>query len=72
MLFDSFSLMCLNVLPVCMKLHHSVPGGPAVQTRASDPLKRVKDGCLPPFGWWGSHLVPLQEQSVRLTTEPSL
>jgi len=39
------------------------------QKRASDP---IKDGCEPPCGCWELNSRPLEEQSVLLTTEPSL
>ena len=37
--------------------------------RASDP---IIDGCEPPSGCWELNSEPLKEQSVLLTTEPSL
>ena len=37
--------------------------------RASDPNT---DGCEPPCGCWELNSEPLEEQSVLLTTEPSL
>ena len=42
---------------------------PKSQKRASDP---ITDGCEPPCGCWELNLGPLEEQSVFLTTEPSL
>ena len=39
------------------------------QERTSDP---ITDGCEPPWGWWKLNSGPLEEQSVLLTTEPSL
>jgi hypothetical protein len=39
------------------------------QKRASDP---ITDGCEPPCGCWELNSGPLEEQSVFLTTEPSL
>jgi hypothetical protein len=39
------------------------------QKRASDP---ITDGCEPPCGCWDLNSEPLEEQSVLLTTEPSL
>jgi hypothetical protein len=39
------------------------------QKRASDP---ITDGCKPPCGCWELNSGPLEEQSVLLTTEPSL
>jgi len=39
------------------------------QKRASDP---ITDGCEPPRGFWDLNSGPLEEQSVLLTTEPSL
>jgi hypothetical protein len=39
------------------------------QKRASDP---ISDGCEPPCGCWNLNSEPLEEQSVFLTTEPSL
>jgi hypothetical protein len=39
------------------------------QKRASDP---ITDGCEPPCGCWELNSGPLEEQSVLLTTEPSI
>jgi hypothetical protein len=39
------------------------------QKSVSDP---VTDGCEPPYGCWELNAGPLEEQSVLLTTEPSL
>jgi hypothetical protein len=39
------------------------------QKRASD---LIMDGCEPPCGCWDLNLGPSEEQSVLLTTEPSL
>ena len=39
------------------------------QKRASEP---ITDGCEPPCGCWELNSSPLEEQSVLLTTEPSL
>jgi len=39
------------------------------QKKASDP---ITDGCEPPCGCWELNSGPLEEQSVLLTTEPSL
>jgi hypothetical protein len=39
------------------------------QKRASD---LFTDGCEPPCGCWDLNSGPLEEQSVLLTTEPSL
>ena len=39
------------------------------QKRASDP---VTGGCEPPRGGWGLNSGPQEEQTVLLTTEPSL
>jgi hypothetical protein len=39
------------------------------QKRASDP---ITDGCEPPCGCWELNSGPLEEQSVLLTSEPSL
>jgi hypothetical protein len=39
------------------------------QKRASD---SITDGCEPPCGCWELNSGPLEEQSVLLTTEPSL
>jgi hypothetical protein len=39
------------------------------QKRASDP---ITDDCEPPCGCWELNSGPLEEQSVLLTTEPSL
>jgi hypothetical protein len=37
--------------------------------RESDP---ITDGCEPPYGCWELNSGPPEEQSVLLTTEPSL
>jgi hypothetical protein len=39
------------------------------QKRASD---LITDGCEPPCGFWELNSGPLEEQSVLLTSEPSL
>jgi len=39
------------------------------QMKALDP---ITDGCEPPCGCWELNSGPLEEQSVLLTTEPSL
>jgi hypothetical protein len=39
------------------------------QKKASDP---ITDGCEPPCGCWDLNSGLLEEQSVLLTTEPSL
>ena len=39
------------------------------QKRTSDP---IADGCEPPCCWWELNSERLEEQSVLLTTEPSL
>jgi hypothetical protein len=41
----------------------------ASQKRASDPFI---DGCEPPCGYWELNSGPVEEQSVPLTTKPSL
>jgi hypothetical protein len=41
----------------------------AHQKMASDP---ITDGCELPCGCWELNSVPLEEQSVLLTTDPSL
>ena len=51
--------MC-SVLPACM---------PAGQKRAPD---LIIDGCQPPCDCWELNSGPLEEQSVLLTSEPSL
>jgi hypothetical protein len=45
----------------CLQMH---------QKRVSDLL--IMDGCETPCGWWDLNSGPLKEQSVFLTTEPSL
>jgi hypothetical protein len=42
---------------------------PSGQKRASNP---IAEGCEPPCGCWELNSGPLEEQSVLLTTEPSL
>ena len=49
-----------NILSICM---------PASQKRALD---FIIDGCEPPCGCWELNSGPLEEQSVSLTSEPSL
>lgn len=49
-----------SVLPVCV---------PAGQWRAPN---LIKDGCEPPYGCQELNSGPQEEQSVLLTTEPSL
>jgi hypothetical protein len=39
------------------------------QKKASD---LITDGCEPPCGWWDLNSGPSEEQSLLLTTEPSL
>ena len=41
----------------------------AGQKRAPD---LITDGCEPPCGCWELNSVPLEEQAVLLTSEPSL
>jgi hypothetical protein len=41
----------------------------AHQKKVSD---LIMDGCEPPCGCWDLNSGPLEEQSVRLTAEPSL
>ena len=52
--------MYMSALSVCT---------PACQKRARD---HIADGCGPPCGYWGLNSGPLEEQTVLLTTEPSL
>ena len=35
-------------------------------------IRSQADGCEPPCGWWELNSGPLEEQSVLLTTKPSL
>ena len=56
-------LLCLGTL----WLSSDTPPHTHTHTRALDP---ITDGCEPPSGCWES--IPLQEQSVLITTEPSL
>jgi len=51
---------CIWVYCSCLQTH---------QKRASD---LITDGCEPPCGCWDLNSGPLEEQSVLLTTEPSL
>jgi hypothetical protein len=42
-------------------------------SQSSDtPEDLIKDGYEPPCGWWDLNSGPSEEQSVLLTTEPSL
>jgi hypothetical protein len=54
-------------LSIFIQIHHSPPQ--THQKRASDP---IIDGCEPPWSCWKLDSGPLEEQSVLLTTEPSL
>jgi hypothetical protein len=54
------SILCLWAHCSCLQTH---------QKRASDP---ITDGCEPPCGCWDLNSGPSEEQSVLLTTEPSL
>ena len=59
--FISFFLwICMWVHCSCLQTH---------QKRAWDP---ITDGCEPSCGCWELNSGPLEEQSVLLTTEPSL
>ena len=62
--FSSCLFVCLfmymSALPACLS---------ACQKSASDP---ITDGCEPLYGCWELNSGPLEEQSVLLTTEPSL
>jgi hypothetical protein len=53
-------ILCIWVHCSCLFRH---------QKRASDP---ITDGCEPPCHCWELDSGPLEEQSVLLTTEPSL
>ena len=53
-------ILCVCIHSRCFQTH---------QERASD---FVMDGCVPPCGCWDLNSGPLEEQSVLLTTEPSL
>jgi len=44
----------------------------AVQTHQKRASDLITDGCEPPCGCWDLNSGPLEEQSVLLTTEPSL
>jgi hypothetical protein len=61
------SLSFLNVCEYIMWVHRSCPQ--THQKRASDP---ITDGSESPWGSWELNSGPLVEQSVLLTTEPSL
>jgi hypothetical protein len=68
----SFFFMCGDILPACMSLYYICdwyPQRPEEGVRS--PGIGVTDGCEPPCGYWELNLGPL-EQSVLLTTEPSL
>ena len=55
------------LVDLCMRVHcHSLQ---THQKRASDP---ITDGCEPPCGCWELSSGPLEEQTMSLTTEPSL
>jgi hypothetical protein len=42
------------------------------QTHQKKALNPITDGCEPPYGCWEFNSGPLEEQSVLLTSEPSL
>lgn len=49
--------------PVCIYVHHAVPGTPGGQKRGSFPLVTgVTDGYELPYGCWEVNLGPLQEK----------
>jgi hypothetical protein len=52
---------------LCIWVHYS--SLQTYQKKVSDP---ITDGCEPPCGCWELNSGPLEEQSVFLTTEPSL
>jgi hypothetical protein len=58
--FFFFKIIIYSVLPAHV---------PAYQKKAWDP---IIDGCEPPCGCWELNSGLLQEQSVLLTSEPSL
>lgn len=43
-----------------------------LQTNLKRALDPTAGGCEPPCGWWGLYLEPLEEQTLLLTTKPSL
>ena len=43
-----------------------------IGVKVSDPLKLFTDSCELPYGCWDLNPDPLEEQSVLLTTKPSL
>ena len=59
-LSDVFIYYVYSVLPACLL---------AGQKRAPD---LITDGCEPPCGCWELNSGPLEEQSVLLSSEPSL
>ena len=59
-IFMYLFILCMCIHCSCLQTH---------QKRTSD---FITDGCEPPCGGWELNSVPLEEQSVLLTTEPSL
>lgn len=65
-LFVVFMLVCLHVCAHMLCAHKG-------QKTELAPLElELRDPCEPPGGCWKPELVPLQEEQVHLTTEPSL
>jgi hypothetical protein len=64
-----FSFVCLRPIYLTLCFRRMCTFLQTHQKRASDP---ITDGCEPPCGCWDLNSRPLEEQSVLLTSEPSL
>jgi hypothetical protein len=60
LLKNKLFILCIRVHCHCLQIH---------QKRT---LEHIRDGCEPLCGCWDLNSGPLEEQSVLLTTEPSL
>jgi hypothetical protein len=60
LVFKDLFISCMWVHCSCLQIH---------QKRVSD---HTADGCKPPCGCWELNSGPMEEQSVLLTTKPSL
>jgi hypothetical protein len=66
-LFSFFLSFFKDLFILCMWIHHH-----CLQTHQKRTSDLITDGCEPPCGCWELNLGLLEEQSVHLTTEPSL
>lgn len=64
--------MCVNILPVCVYMHHIYAWCQWMPEKMLNPLGLEWCGCEPPCGCCELNRDPLQEQLVLLTPEPYL